>query len=114
MIVSLHPQTPVAMTRAESAALRRATPRTPAATLNRDYGSIPSPGGQLYTPEQGEDIAAARDAERMAEALALYARNMRLAARWPESRRGFQAEGRAALHPYPELLAALVGEEARR
>ncbi len=79
-----------------------------AATLSRDYGSIPSPGGQLYTPEQDADRRAARDAERMAAALAEHARCLRLAAKYPESRSGFLADSRAALHAYP-ALAALIG-----
>ena len=107
------PRLNAALTPSEAHCLRRATPRTPAATLSRDYGSIPSPGGQIYTPTQAEDRRAAADAEKMAAALSEYAKAMRLAAKWPECRRGFQADARAALHMLPEL-AALVGEGARR
>ncbi len=103
---------PVAMTPSQAAALRRATPATPAATaelspwLSKDFGG-PPPGGQIYTPEQASDLRAALEADRMAAALAEYSRCMRLAAKYPESRRGFQADGRAALHMHGDLLAML-------
>ncbi len=108
-----HPMLPVAMTPSQAAALRRATPATrPVAELSpwlsKDFGG-PPPGGQIYTPEQASDLRAALTAERMAAALTEYARCFRLAAKFPESRRGFQADGRAALHMHPEL-AALLGE----
>lgn len=79
-----------------------------AATLSRDYGAIPSPGGQIHTPEQAEDLRAARDAERMAAALERYAIAMRSAARFPGSRLGFQADARAALHGHPALAALIA------
>ena len=108
----VHPVAVVALTPAEAAALRRATPATPPATaelspwLNRDFGG-PPPGGQIYTPEQAADLRAALAAERMAAALAEYARCVRLAAQFPESRRGFLADARVALHMHGDLLASL-------
>ena len=114
MSAHFHPAPRPDLTRAEAHALRRATPRTPAATarlspfLNRGFGG-PSPGGQIYTPEQAEDLRAAREAERMAAALGEYARCMRLAVKFPAAGRGFRADARAALHMHPGL-AALLGE----
>jgi len=70
---------------------------------NPDYGQ-PPPGGQVYTPEQ---------AERMAAALLTYAQSMRLAAGGSigrPRRREFRAYARAALHMHQELLAMLEGE----
>ncbi len=111
LMATHHHAADVAMTPAQSAALRRATPaRRPVAELSpwlsKDFGG-PPPGGQTYTPEQASDLRAALAAERMAAALAEYARCMRLAAKFPESRRGFQADGRAALHMHGDLLAML-------
>ncbi len=80
-----------------------------AATLRRDYGSIPSPGGQIFAAEQADDHRAAADAEKMAAALSEYARCMRLAVKFPAAGRGFRADARAALHMHPGL-AALLGE----
>lgn len=110
------PRLNAALTPAEAHCLRRATPRTPAATarlspfLNRDYGSTPSPGGQIYTPEQAEDRRAAADAEKMAAALSEYAKAMRLAVKFPAAGRGFRADARAALHMHAGLAALLGGE----
>ena len=94
------------------------TPPTPAqvhaarraATLSRDYGAIPSPGGQIFAAEQAADHRAARDAEKMAAALAEYARLMRLAAKYPAAGRGFRADARAALHMHAGLAALIGGE----
>ncbi len=109
------PRLNAALTPAEAHCLRRATPRTPAATarlspfLSRDFGG-PSPGGELYTPEQAEDLRAARDAERMAAALGEYARLMGLAVKFPAAGRGFRADARAALHAHPALVVLIGGE----
>ncbi len=82
-----------------------------AATLRRDYGAIPSPGGQIFAAEQAADHRAARDAEKMAAALGEYARCMRLAVKFPAAGRGFRADARAALHGLPDLAALIAGGE---